>query len=72
MKGMTGFMQDGLDIALHADCVHENERQPRLRERGLITTRRFAFAVGQVKQAQIVHPLETAGQVRIEPRENLL
>ena len=30
------------------------------------------FAIGQVEQAQVVHPLKTAGQVLIELAENLL
>ena len=30
VKRMSGLVQQRLDVALHADGVHENERQPRL------------------------------------------
>ena len=30
VKGMAGLVQQRLDVALHPDRVHENERQPRL------------------------------------------
>ena len=29
MKGVAGFVQNGFDVALHADGVHEDERQAR-------------------------------------------
>ena len=69
---MAGFVQDGLHVPLQADGVHEDERHPRLGERGLVAARRLAFAIGQVEQAQVLHPLETRRQVTVEALENLL
>ena len=72
VKGMAGFVQDGLHVALQADGVHEDERHPRFGQRGLVAARRFAFAVGQVEQTQVLHPLESGRQVAVEALENLL
>ena len=72
VKGVTGFMQNRFHIALHADGVHEDERQARFRERGLIATRRFAFAIVEVEQAQVAHGLKAIRQLLVELIEYLL
>ena len=72
VKGVAGLVQDRLHVALQADGVHENERQPRLGQRGLIAARRLAFAIVEVEQMQVLHLLETAGQFAVEPVENFL
>ncbi len=53
VKGVAGFVQDRLHVALHADGVHENERQTRFGQGGLIAAGRFAFAIVQIQQLQI-------------------
>ena len=72
VKGMAGFVQDGFHVPLQADGIHEDERHPRLGERGLVAARRFALAVGQVEQPQVLHPLKTGCQLTVEMLENLL
>ena len=69
---MAGFVQNRLDVALQPDGVHENKRHPRFGQRGLVAARRFAFAVGQVEQAQLLHPPEAAGQLTVQLLEDLL
>ena len=72
VKGVAGLVQNRLHVALQADGVHENERQPRLGERVLIAARRLALAIVEVEQLQILHLLETAGEFAVQPVENLL
>ena len=70
VKGVAGFVQDGFDVALNADGVHENERQARFGQSGLIAARGLAFAIVQIEQTQIAHQSEFRGQFGIELGKN--
>ena len=59
MKRVAGFVQHRLHIALQPDRIHENERQARLAEGGLITAGRFAFAIRQIEQMPLSASFET-------------
>ena len=72
MKGMTGLMEHGLQIALEAHRVHEDERQAGLAQRVLVATRGLAFAVVQIEQALFPHPTESGRQLRVHAIENTL
>ena len=72
MKGVAGLVQNRLHVALQPDGVHENERQPRLVERVLITARRLAFAIVEIEQMQLLHFLETAAEFAVQPVEDFL
>ena len=50
VEGVAGFVEDGFDVALDTDCVHENEREAGFGESCLIATGGFAFAVGEVEE----------------------
>ena len=65
-------MQYRLHVPLQSNRIHENERQPRFRQRGLIAARRLALAIVQIEQFQIVHLLEAPRQFPVERIKNLL
>ena len=48
VKSVPGFVQEGFDVTLDADRVHEDEREPSFGQRGLISARSFSFSVLQV------------------------
>jgi len=64
VKRVARLVQNRLHVALQANRVHENERQARFGQRGLIPARCLAFAIVEVEQAQVLHLPETAGQFR--------
>jgi hypothetical protein len=72
VEGVAGFVEDGFDVTLDADRVHENEREAGFGESCLVTTGGFAFAVGEVEEFKIVHLPETRGEVGVEFVENRL
>src|SRR3954470_24066737 len=72
MKSVTRFVKHGLHIPLQPDRIHENEWEPRFAERGLISTRRFPFPIGQVQQPPFLHGLETIREGLVEPVEDAL
>src|SRR5262249_32172740 len=72
VERMTGFVEDGLDIALHPNRIHENERHSCFGERALITTWCLSLAVGQVEQPQIPQLCELSCEIRVQPVKNRL
>ena len=50
---MAAFVQEGAEVAVDADGVHEDERQAVGFEGGLVAAGGLALAVGQVEQAAV-------------------
>src|SRR4051812_38028302 len=72
MKRMPRLVQHRVHITMHADRVHEDERQTRFVERRLITSGRFPFAIRKVQQARLLHLAKSGGETPVEQIENVL
>ena len=72
VEGVAGLVEHRLHIALQAHGVHENEGQPRLGERGLITARSLALAVVEVEQMPLLHGAESIRQPAVNAVKDAL
>ncbi len=72
VKCMARLVQNRFHVPLNANCVHEDEGQTRLGQRGLVTAGRLSFPVREIEQAKVLHLLKTLCQLAIQRIKDLL
>ena len=60
---MTGFVQQGANIVVDADGVHEDERLLSKRESLAVRARRLSLAVLEVEELRVDHRLVVTTEV---------